>query len=56
MNKINSGGDRISDPHMDPGTNHEPDRDTGKTCLGGGMHYHSAPVYVFIENSLKWRQ
>jgi len=30
------------DPDTNPGTDHDPDRDTGKTCLDGGMHYHSA--------------
>jgi len=26
-----------------------PDRDTGKTCLGGGMHCPSASSYLFID-------
>jgi len=39
MNKwLNFGGDRNTDP--------APDRDIGKTCLGGGMHCPSASSYV----------
>ena len=31
---------RITDP--EPDTDTDPNRDTGKTCFGGGMHYPSA--------------
>jgi len=42
MNKLlHFGVTRITDLH--PNT----DRDTGKRCLGGGMHCHSASSYFF---------
>ena len=36
--------DRDTDPDMDPDP--DPYRDTGKTCLGRGMHCPSASSYV----------
>ena len=35
---LNFGGDLDQNPDTDP----DPSRDTGKTCLGSGMHYPSA--------------
>ena len=31
----------------DPDTDTDPYRDTGKTCLGGGMHCHSASSFFY---------
>ena len=39
---INIGCDPITDPDTDPY------RDTGKSCLGGGMHCHSVPVLLVL--------
>jgi len=38
---LNSRGDPDTDPNTDP----DPYRDTGKTCLGGGMHCPSASSF-----------
>jgi len=42
---LNFGGD----PYPDP----DPDRDTGKTYLGGGMHCPSASSFI-CHNKLGW--
>jgi len=43
MNRwLNFGGDLDMDPDPDPY------RDTGKTCLGGGMHCPSASSFSYI--------
>ena len=45
VNKLlNFGGDPITDPDTDLG----PYRDTGKTCLGGGMHLSTWPLSVVV--------
>ena len=39
--RLNFVAIRIGDPNTDP----DPYRDTGKTCLGGGMHCPSASSF-----------
>ena len=55
MNKsLNFGGD----PDHRSGTDPDPYRDTGKTCLGGGMHCpcdSSLFIYLFIMAALLHR-
>jgi len=43
---------RITDPDMDPDTDPDPYRDTGKTCLGGGMHCPS----VWLVRTFCWME
>jgi len=52
MNKLlNFGGDQ--DPDTNPDPDLDPYRDTGKTCLGGGMHCPVLLVYNFIVQTVQ---
>ena len=46
---------QITDPDTEPDTDTDldPYRDTGKTCLGGGMHCPSASSLVMILHQLE---
>jgi len=45
--RLNFDGDPDTDPYTDPYPYPDPYRDTGKTCLGGGMHCPSASSSIY---------
>jgi len=47
-------GNRLTNKWLNFGGDLDPNRDTGKTCLGGGMHCPSASSFLTLSAS-EWK-